>query len=125
MGLPGLERVVEAPELEQGAEVERRRAGAEAHGAVEGALEDRQPSIGLQADQEQLAGLVGGEGEARSPLREPCRRRQYLHDLPPPDLGHHPPTVSRRGLRRMAQSCGPRRASRRGERIDPRTMRST
>ena len=37
----------------------------QAHAAVEGALEDRQPPVGLQADEEELAGLVGGEGEAR------------------------------------------------------------
>jgi hypothetical protein len=53
--------------------VELADVGAQAHGAVEGALDHGEPSVGLEADQEQLAGLVGGEGEAQPLLGEPGR----------------------------------------------------
>ncbi len=39
-------------------------AGHHAHAALQCALEHRNAPIGLQAQQEQLAGLVGGEGQA-------------------------------------------------------------
>ena len=65
------EHVLEAPELVERAHPQRLAVAGQAHAAVEGALEDRQPAVGLQADQEQLAGLVGGEGEARALLGEP------------------------------------------------------
>ena len=57
--------------------VRREREGAAArrhakpHAAREAALEHRQPPVALQSDQEDLAGLVGGEGEARPHARQP------------------------------------------------------
>ena len=99
--LAGLERVVEPPELEQRRQEQRLRARPEAHGAVEAALEDRQPAVRLQPDQEQLAALVGREREREVLLGEPARelaRRQQL------ELGH-------RSIRRRLVHSPPRRAS--------------
>ena len=45
--------------------------GAESHTAVEGAFEHREPAIGLHAEQEQLAALIGGKGEAQPLLDKP------------------------------------------------------
>ena len=69
--LAGRQRVVEAPELVEGAHQQPLGAGPEAHAALEGAIEDRQPAVRLEAEQEQLAGLVGGEGEAYPLLSQP------------------------------------------------------
>jgi hypothetical protein len=68
--------IVEAQELVLGRQRERAsaRAHIQAHAAREGALEHGQPSAGLEPDQEQLAGLVCGEGEARARARQPFRK---------------------------------------------------
>jgi hypothetical protein len=71
--LSGRQRILEPPELVEAAHYEPIRARPEAHAPLERAVEDRQPAIGLQAEQEQLAGLVGGEGEAGFLLGEPRR----------------------------------------------------
>jgi len=65
--------VVEAQELVLGRQHERAGVGTDAqpHAAREGALEHREAPARLEPDQEQLAGLVGGEGEARARAREP------------------------------------------------------
>src|SRR5262249_56009911 len=56
-----------------GREDQRAGIGAhpQAHATREGALEYGQAAAGLEPDQEQLASLVGGEGEARAGAREP------------------------------------------------------
>src|SRR5262245_20662211 len=65
--------VVEAQKLILGRQHKRARVGSDAqpHAAREGALEHGEAAAGLEPDQEQLAGLVGGEGEARARAREP------------------------------------------------------
>src|SRR4029450_3300411 len=45
----------------------------QAHAAVEGTLEDRQPAVRLQADEHDLAGLIRGEGERQVALAQPLR----------------------------------------------------
>ena len=76
MGGPFGNDVVETQELVLGRQHERAgiSAHAQAHAAREGALEDRQPSAGVESDQEQLAGLLGGESEARARARQPFRK---------------------------------------------------
>ena len=79
-GLAGAEDILQPPQLELAGEVEPAGAVSEAHGALEILLVDRHGAVGLRADEEQLAGLVGGEGEAhavaRQPAREPARGRE-------------------------------------------------
>ena len=75
------EHVLEPPDLEQRADIEPRRGRVDAHRAhvillVEGDLAARQ-----QADQEQLAGLVGGEGEAAAVARQPVAEAARDADL--------------------------------------------
>jgi hypothetical protein len=65
-GLPRSERVLEAPELIERAQVEGRGGGVEAHDALERALEDRQAAARLEPDEEDLRRLVGGEDDARA-----------------------------------------------------------
>src|SRR5262249_50876646 len=43
----------------------------QAHAAVESALEDGEPAVGLNADQKEFPGLVGGECEADTLLGQP------------------------------------------------------
>jgi hypothetical protein len=62
-GLPGRERVLEAPDLVERAQVEGRGGSGEAHDAIERALEDRQAAVRLETDEEDLRRLVGGEDE--------------------------------------------------------------
>ncbi len=95
--LAALGDVVEAEDLivggqQQGAAV---AGDAEAHAPCEGAFEHRQAPVGLQSQEEQLAGLVGGQGEAHSGARQPLRevpggrqrelflnrRRRFRHPL--------------------------------------------
>src|SRR5262249_56463931 len=49
--------------------------------SVERAFENREPPVGLPAEQKQLPGLVRGEGEAEfllgEPIRELARARQF------------------------------------------------
>jgi hypothetical protein len=71
MRLARRQRIVEAPELVERAHQEPLRARPQAHAALEGAIEDRQLAVRPQAEQEQLAGLVGGEGEAEPLLGQP------------------------------------------------------
>ncbi len=65
--------IVEAQELVLGRQHERAGVGANAqsHAAREGPLEHGQAAARLEPDQEQLAGLVGREGEARTRARQP------------------------------------------------------
>jgi hypothetical protein len=63
--------VLEAPDLVEAAEVEAVGGAAQAHAAVEAALDDRQLAIGLEADQEEFADLVGGQRERELLLAEP------------------------------------------------------
>ena len=65
-------------------------AGAEAHAAREGPLEDRKPAVGLEADQEELAGLIGGEGEARPSLRQPGGEQPRAGQFKPRSVVHAP-----------------------------------
>jgi hypothetical protein len=90
--LAGRERVVEAPELPEGREVELAAVRGQAHGAVEAALEQGQPPVRLQAEQEQLAGLVGGAGERQALLGQPGGELARGHQL-----------EGRRGQRRLRQ----------------------
>jgi hypothetical protein len=61
------------PELVEAAHQKPLGARPESHAALEGAIEDRQLAIRLEAEQEQLARLVGGEGEAGLLLGQPRR----------------------------------------------------
>ena len=73
MALSGGKRVVEAEQLVMGGEEEpaRVRADAEAHAAGEAPLVDGERAVGSDAEQEQLPGLVGGEGDAAARPRQP------------------------------------------------------
>ena len=46
-------------------------------------LENREPSLGSAAQEEQLAGLIGAEGEADLLFREPIRQVRRSGDLDP------------------------------------------
>jgi hypothetical protein len=65
------EVILEAGELVVGGEPEGLGGGVQAHAAAEAALVDGELVILGEAQQEELAGLVGGEGEAEPLLREP------------------------------------------------------
>ena len=65
------QRVLEPPELIQRGHPQTVTVRAQPHAAAEGALEDRESSVGLQPDQEQLAHLIGGERQAQPLLRQP------------------------------------------------------
>src|SRR5437016_3836360 len=67
------EAVVEAKELEMGGEEQRSAVlgDAEPHAARKGPLEDGEASVGLGAEQEQLACLVCGDRQADPRTREP------------------------------------------------------
>ena len=71
--LPRAEHVLETSDLIEAAHLEAiaATAGAEAHAAVEGALEHRQLTIGLEAEAEELADLVGGKGDRKLLLGHP------------------------------------------------------
>jgi hypothetical protein len=71
VALAGLEQVLEAPELEGGAEPQRLAIAPQAHRAVEAAGVDREAAIELEADEEERAGLVGGEGQRCALAGEP------------------------------------------------------
>jgi len=64
------------------------RAGAEPHAAQEGALEDREPAVGPEPDQKELAGLVGGEGEAGASPGEPGGEEARAGQLKPGSIIH-------------------------------------
>jgi len=98
--LAGLERVVEAPELVEGREVELAAVRGQAHGAVEAALEQGQPSVRLQAEQEQLAGLVGGAGESDVLLGQPGGELARGQQLERRRSGRSRRRLSQRGSRR-------------------------
>ena len=76
------QHIVEAVDLIMGGEREAAPVGArrQPHRAGEGPLEDRKPPVRPRAEEEDLARLIGGEGEAaagsRQPLREMARRGQ-------------------------------------------------
>ena len=63
------EGVHQPPDLKTGGEMETAGVGGgpKAHGAVEAALVDRKPPIGPVADEEQLAGAVGGDRQREPP----------------------------------------------------------
>ena len=65
------EHVLQTPDLGDGREVDALGVGAEAHGAHEVALIDRQASSRQSADQHQLSGLIGGERQADAVRGEP------------------------------------------------------
>ena len=98
--LTWIERVVEPPELKERRQEQRLRARPEAHGAVEAALEDRQPAVRLQPDQEQLAALVGRERKGEVLLGEPAR-----------ELARRQSRPGNRCIRRRLVHSPPRRAS--------------
>lgn len=52
--LAGFERVVETPDLVQGAEVDLILMGTQAHRTIKGSLEDGKATVGLQTDEEEL-----------------------------------------------------------------------
>src|SRR5687768_2823302 len=64
-------------------------AAAEAYAAGEAALEDREPAVGLEADQEELARLIGGEGEAGAHLGQPGGEKSRAGQLEPGSLVFH------------------------------------
>ena len=79
--LSGFEDVFKAPEL-----IERRHPnglsiGPKSQTAIESPLEDRQPTVRLQAQEKDFAGLIGRERETdfglRQPRRELPRRRDF------------------------------------------------
>jgi hypothetical protein len=81
MAVPTLaraEEVLEPPELADLAHPEPSATGPEAHLPLEAAFEDREATIGLQADQEHLARLVGGAGEAGADPRQPASPRNQI-----------------------------------------------
>ena len=65
--------VLEPPELEERGHPQRLAIAGQSHAAVEVALMDRLSAVRLQADQEQLAALLGGEGQAQPLVRQPFR----------------------------------------------------
>ena len=65
------EQVFETPDLVEAAHPESVGRGAEAHAAVEGAFEDGQFAAALEAQEEEFADLVGGEGERDFLLGQP------------------------------------------------------
>jgi hypothetical protein len=72
VGSARLKRVFELPELIEAAEPEGLVAcGEQTHAAVEGSLEDGELAVGLGAEEKELAGLVGGEGQAYPLLAHP------------------------------------------------------
>jgi hypothetical protein len=74
--------------------------GGQAHGAVKGALGHGEPAIGVQADQEQLAGLVGGEGEREALLGQPGRELARGQKLQRRPAGSRRRRFRQRGSRR-------------------------
>src|SRR5439155_1897137 len=62
--LPRPEDVLETPQLVERTEPQGLTVAPQPHAAVEGAFEHGQPAIGMPAQEEQFAGLVGGEGQA-------------------------------------------------------------
>ena len=71
--LAGRQDIVEALDLILGGEREAAPVGADAepHAAREAALEHREPAVRLDPEQEQLARLIGGEGEAAAGPGQP------------------------------------------------------
>ncbi len=127
---PRRQRVLEPPQLVERAHPQRIPGRAQPHAARERAFEDRQPPVRLQPDQEQLAGLIGGERQAqpafRQPRRElPGRGQHHLRRRRPfPRLARHRrPSRRRRDRRpyhtpRRQASVWRHRAQARGHRRD-------
>ena len=63
-GFPRIKEVLTAPKLKAGTHPEPALPHPQTHRPLERAFEHRQPPIGAQADQEHLARLIGGQGEA-------------------------------------------------------------
>src|SRR5262249_53751054 len=57
--------------------------GPQSHAAREGALDDSELTVGVAADDEELAGLVGGEGKADLLLGQPGAEMARAGDLDP------------------------------------------
>ena len=72
--LPGLQHVLEAPELIERAHPQRLAISAEPHAPLERALEDGKAPVGLEAEEEELARLIGGERQARAAARRAMPR---------------------------------------------------
>jgi hypothetical protein len=69
--LAGPKHILEPPELKLGGEVKPPGLPGETHRPVEILLVERNRAVALNADQEQLAGLIGGEGEAGAVAQQP------------------------------------------------------
>jgi hypothetical protein len=67
--LAGLQHVLQPPDLEHRADEQAAAIGAEAGGPRIILLVEGEPAVRADARQDQLSGLVGGEGE-RDPVRE-------------------------------------------------------
>ena len=75
--------VLEAPELVERTHPQRLAVAPQAHAAVEGALEDRQRAVRAAAEEEQLADLVGREGQADVVVGQPAREVARTRHLDP------------------------------------------
>lgn len=105
--LPGLEEVLEAPELVERGQPERASGSrAEPHRARKRPLVDREPAIGPEADQEELAGLVGGEGEARLRAGEPGGEQPRSGQLEPGLVRHAPPPLRTTRIQKETPPAG-------------------
>lgn len=77
--LVGTQDILEAPDLREAREQQPLAVADQAHGAHEVALVQRQRAVGQNADEEELARLIGRESERAvvhcKPLRKPARAR--------------------------------------------------
>ncbi len=65
------ENILHTPQLVESSNVEPVGLAVQAHGADEVLLVERDLAVGQQPHQEQLAGLVGGEGQAHAVVGQP------------------------------------------------------
>lgn len=71
IGLAGGEHVLHPPDLVERTHPDRLAVRPEPHTAVEGAFEDRQPPVRVEADQKQLSRLIGRERQTDALFGEP------------------------------------------------------
>ena len=81
IALASFEAIFETPQLVERAHPQRSAFRHQAHAAIEGAFEYRQPTVGIQAQQKKLARLIGGESEGDVLLRHPGRELARAGDL--------------------------------------------
>src|SRR5215471_3923027 len=71
MEISGQEDVLETPELIERTHPQCLAIGPQPHTAVEGSFENTQAAVAVQPDKYQLAGLVGGAGQANPLVGQP------------------------------------------------------